>query len=209
MGFFSDIANLTDQPDSRGMTFLHCSGPDISKRSKDLPGQTGATRIKEQKSQTSSKAVQNRGHSTNQELQVSQFANTPLGKAEGIIHLDQGISNLNEADTKPGTPIAEGHSPRSAKSRRKGENPENFKAAWPWLKANCELLLATGWTKAELFQRGRFRCPLGKWGVAWLDVWRKEDLSVSIVTRGQIVFKYANNNRMIQQSAFPIYSKLI
>lgn len=203
MSFFSDIANLTDPPDSKGMTLLHYGGQEIGTKAKGLPYQFGSTRKKEKEKQTRGKVVQSCGGSIDQDLQEPQDAIRAIENAEGVVSHNRDTPDPREADTEPESPLAEEHSSRNSRNRRKGPGEENFKVAWQWIRDNQDLLIAMGWTKAELFRRGRFRCPLGRWGVAWLDVWSKEGLSVSIGARGQIVFKFSSNNRMIQQSAYP------
>ena len=209
MSFFSEIAKSTDQPDSRGMTSSHYSGPEISTRLKDLPYQEGTTRIKEKESQAFTKAVGLGDGSVDQELQESHYSLTSIKNAKGIGGHDEEVLRTSGADTKLGDHSAEEHSPRRFRGRRKRENNESFKASWPWLIGNLDHLLAAGWTKAELFRRGRFRCPLGNWGAAWLDVWSKDGLSVSIGSRGQIVFRFISNNRVIEQSVYPSQSLLM
>ena len=86
-----------------------------------------------------------------------------------------------------------------------GEDRDNFSAAWPWLRTNLGDLFATGWTRAGLFRRGENRYPVGRWGVAWLPVWRRPGLSVTVVDgTGAILFRFdGTDGRPIVQSAHP------
>lgn len=77
----------------------------------------------------------------------------------------------------------------------------HFRAAWTWITKNREPLLAAGWTPATLFRRARYRWPYGPWGVAWLPVWGRPGLAVTIGTRGEIRFTYPSGNRTITQTA--------
>jgi hypothetical protein len=80
---------------------------------------------------------------------------------------------------------------------------ENFSAAWPWLQKNLSVLLASGWSSAALFARGKHRHPYGRWGVAWFPVWLQPSLIVSIGIRGAIVFTYRTSGREVKQRAYP------
>ncbi|MDD2464113.1 MAG: hypothetical protein PHI97_08950 [Desulfobulbus sp.] len=81
------------------------------------------------------------------------------------------------------------------------EQLANFAAAWPWIKENKAALLAAGWTIAALVRRSKFRWPAGPWGLAWLPVWIKPGLVVTIGRRGGIVFTFQSSGRIIQQEA--------
>lgn len=83
------------------------------------------------------------------------------------------------------------------------QGKENFAAAWPWLKEKMPVLLAAGWSRARLLRRGKYRNQYSVWGVAWLSVWRKPFLTVTIGAHGEIVFKYQSCGRSITQTAFP------
>lgn len=78
---------------------------------------------------------------------------------------------------------------------------ENFTAAWPWIKEHLSELLASGWSRAALIGRGKFRHPVGSWGVAWLSVWRERLLTVEINSHGNIVFTYPIRGRLITKTA--------
>lgn len=82
-----------------------------------------------------------------------------------------------------------------------GANMENFKLSWPWLNHHLPQLREKGWTRAGLFRRGKLRYPAGRWGVAWYDVWRRENLTVTIGDRGQLIFKFSASDRRVTQSA--------
>ena len=79
----------------------------------------------------------------------------------------------------------------------------HFTAAWPWIKEHKGALLAADWTMAALVRRAKCRWPYGHWGVAWLPLWSKQDLVVTIGRRGGIVFTFPSSGRMITQTAYP------
>lgn len=85
------------------------------------------------------------------------------------------------------------------------KNAEYFRAAWPWLQANLPGLLSAGWHRRALFQRGKNRYPAGQWGVAWLPVWRKKGLSLTLNRHtGAIAFHFSGTDgRPITQTAHP------
>lgn len=82
---------------------------------------------------------------------------------------------------------------------------DNFLAAWPWLQANLLTLLSGGWSRRRLFQRGKNKYPAGQWGVAWILVWRKNELSLALDQRtGAIVFHFrGTDGRPVTQTANP------
>lgn len=114
-----------------------------------------------------------------------------------------------EAQTPPADPYTDEPTNPAPPAKRLGENRENFDAAWPWLQANLAALLAAGWTRASLFQRGKRRYPVGRWGIAWLDVWRREGLAVSIGTKGQVVYRFEISNRIVTQTSIHIFNYII
>ncbi|MGD9949323.1 MAG: hypothetical protein AB7U29_12715 [Desulfobulbus sp.] len=77
----------------------------------------------------------------------------------------------------------------------------NFAAAWPWIKENKAALLAAGWTMAALVGRSKFRWPVGPWGVAWLPVWTRPGVVVSVDQRGALAFVFSSGGRTITQKA--------
>ncbi len=79
-----------------------------------------------------------------------------------------------------------------------------FAAAWAWIKENKAGLLTAGWTMTALVRRGKYRWPVGSWGLAWMPVWTKPGLVVTIVSRGEIVFTFrATSGRQVTQTAWP------
>lgn len=94
-----------------------------------------------------------------------------------------------------------GSTPQISTSRL-GENPDNFKAAWPWLKSNLDALLSAGWTKAALFRRGKHRYPTGAWGAAWSDAWTRNNTSISINKNGDISIIYNGQGRTVIQTIY-------
>jgi len=83
------------------------------------------------------------------------------------------------------------------------EAQQNFTAAWPWIKENMQVLLGAGWTRARLVRRGRFRHPMGNWGIAWNSVWKTEGLFIEIGRNGRIVFTFESCGRKVTQAAYP------
>jgi len=84
------------------------------------------------------------------------------------------------------------------------EAAEAFKAGFPWITAHLAELLAAGWTRRELFGRGRYRWPVGDWGVAWASSFGEARKVPSIGGRGEIVFTFANaNGEQARQTAWP------
>ena len=80
-----------------------------------------------------------------------------------------------------------------------------FLIAFVWIRDNLSDLLQVGWTRAALYRRGRFSYPCGTWGLAWFDVWGKDDVHIDIDKRtGAIRFTFrATNGRIISQAAYP------
>lgn len=85
--------------------------------------------------------------------------------------------------------------------RTNHDSPESFNKSWPWLKENLSSLIAAGWTRRALFQKSASRYPAGNWGVAWFDVWRKNDLAARITDAGTIEFSFSSGTRQVQQTA--------
>jgi hypothetical protein len=54
---------------------------------------------------------------------------------------------------------------------------------------------------AALVRRSKFRWPYGPWGFAWLPVWSKPGVVVTINRQGGIQFEYQSNGRTIRQTA--------
>lgn len=80
-----------------------------------------------------------------------------------------------------------------------------FRAGFPWITAHLAELLATSWTRRELFGRGRHRWPIGNWGVAWTLPFGQPDKIPDIGPRGEIVFTFANGHGdPVRQTASPV-----
>ncbi len=73
-------------------------------------------------------------------------------------------------------------------TRRANQEKKYFRAAYPWIKKHLPELFAAGWNRAALFRCSQYRWPLGAWGIAWLSVWSKTQLTVSIENNGEIIF---------------------
>jgi hypothetical protein len=61
-----------------------------------------------------------------------------------------------------------------------------FKVGYPWVKDHLPELLAAGWTRRELFGRGRYKWPFGDWGLSWAASWGESRSALSIGTRGEV-----------------------
>lgn len=79
----------------------------------------------------------------------------------------------------------------------------SFRIGYSWLNDRLDELLVAGWTRAELFRRGRYRWPIGDWGAAWLSSWSDPEKDASLGTRGEIVFSFKNATGQVQQTAWP------
>lgn len=76
--------------------------------------------------------------------------------------------------------------------------PPSFIKAAKWLLEHRQQLYQHGWTPGQLFRRNR-SC-----GLAWVYIWGKPDLEVSISESGAIKFTFSNTaGRIIQQTAIP------
>lgn len=78
-----------------------------------------------------------------------------------------------------------------------------FKIGFPWLRDNLADLLRAGWTRRELFGRGRYKWPIGNWGTAWLPFWGDPSRVVSIGISGQLIFSFITHSGQAQQTAWP------
>ena len=78
-----------------------------------------------------------------------------------------------------------------------------FAAAWPWIKENRAELLEVGWTMTALVRRAKYRWPVNPWGLAWLPMWTKHSLKITITSGGKIVFQFQASGRDIIQTAWP------
>ncbi len=110
--------------------------------------------------------------------------------------MDADLSPAGEGDDAATDPLP-------AVNHQADELRAIFVAAWPWIKENKAALLAAGWTISSLARRSKFRWPCGPWGLAWLPVWTKPGLTVTIGHRGEVVFTFPSSGRTITQSAHP------
>ena len=73
-----------------------------------------------------------------------------------------------------------------------------------WTNTNLKELLKAGWTRPELYRRGKLKRPYGNWGVIWLSVWSREGVRVKLDKQSsRIIFSFTSGNREISQSASP------
>lgn len=80
---------------------------------------------------------------------------------------------------------------------------QHLMAAWPWIKENKAQLLGAGWTMAALVARSKYRWPCGSWGLAWLPVWTRDQLQVTINDRGIIIFTFQYCGKTVTQTVKP------
>lgn len=187
MGFFSAIENTIPLPPQTGTGHCLFRDPECNRKSETRSGSTYFTCVKEKESRVGV---------TNRRL-LSGDNNDP--EAEHLAKAETGPPDMSTT--------LETIQPNRTARKLKGENLENFQAAWPWLNANLDTLLAVGWTRAELFQRGKYRFPLGRWGIAWLDTWRRDGVLINLGNRGQVIFTYSNRNRKIVQSSHSVVTR--
>ncbi|MDK9706386.1 MAG: hypothetical protein OEL83_04990 [Desulforhopalus sp.] len=80
-----------------------------------------------------------------------------------------------------------------------------FKTGYPWITLHLVKLLAAGWTRRELFGRGRHRWPIGDWGAAWVLPFDQPEKIPGIGRHGEIVFTFPNcHGELAQQTAWPV-----
>ena len=78
---------------------------------------------------------------------------------------------------------------------------KRYKLGRRWILAHMEELGAAGWSRQLLFKTGRFRHPLGEWGLAWSGPWESEDLTAAYLnTEGSVVFSLLRNGREVIQT---------
>lgn len=116
---------------------------------------------------------------------------------------DRQAPTITPEDLEPAGDVDTPHQAGTADTGPTEAQRAHFRAAWAWITKNREPLLAAGWTPATLFRRARYRWPYGPWGVAWLPVWDRPGIAVTIGTRGAIVFTYPSHGRTITQTAHP------
>lgn len=120
---------------------------------------------------------------------------------------DRKAPTITPEDLKPASDIDTPHQDDTASTEPTAQQRAYFRAAWPWITKKREILLAAGWTPATLFRRAKYRWPSGPWGVAWLPVWSRPGVEVTIGQRGEIVFTYSSSGRVITQAAHVEKSK--
>lgn len=79
----------------------------------------------------------------------------------------------------------------------------SFRIGYTWINNHLNELLSAGWTRAELFRRGRYRLPIGNWGAAWLSSWSDPEKEASIGTKGEIVFSFLTATGQARQTSWP------
>jgi hypothetical protein len=135
------------------------------------------------------------------------------GETAGCVHPVTGtwrrlewLSRCPEAEKRTGHDRQGPATDHSGVTKAAGSTEEQsvyFAAAWPWIKEHKAALLAAGWTMAELVRRVKYRWPVGPWGLAWLPVWSKPGVVVTLGGKGGIVFTWRDGERTIKQTARP------
>lgn len=98
----------------------------------------------------------------------------------------------NENATQRNGPIAT----NATLAKKKGK-PSPI--ALEWLKDHKEVLRLAGWTASELYRRDKSK------GLAWVAIWDKEDLGITVKDGGVIAFQFQGaTNQTITQTARPI-----
>lgn len=111
------------------------------------------------------------------------------------------IGNKEADQGSKGRPAADTGQHRPERKKHTSGPDQHFKAAFPWIREHLPELLAAGWTRPALFRRGNCAWPAGNWGLAWLPVWNRIGLDVSIGEQGQLNFTFPSNGRQIKQAA--------
>ncbi|BCO08794.1 hypothetical protein GF1_11700 [Desulfolithobacter dissulfuricans] len=101
----------------------------------------------------------------------------------------------------------QGEAVQPRRQRLEGEARRCFHAAFPWLMEHLPELLAAGWTRPELFRRDKTAWPVGRWGVAWLSVWSKKNLTIALGVQGELTFSFPSSGRQIVQRTYPATEK--
>jgi rubredoxin len=114
----------------------------------------------------------------------------PGGSGATNFRREEGIATLAPDAPNRRTPPAEGL--------------RCFSIGYTWLRDHLDKLLAAGWTRRELFGRGRYNWCGGNWGAAWLSSWQEGHKTPSIGRRGEIIFSFMRNSREpAQHTAWP------
>jgi hypothetical protein len=114
---------------------------------------------------------------------------------------DRQVPTITPEDLEPVAAVGSTHQADIPDTEPTEQQRAYFLAAWQWITKNKEPLLAAGWTPATLFRRSIYRWPYGHWGVAWLPVWNKPGVTVTIGHRGELIFSFSSNGRAITQAA--------
>lgn len=124
------------------------------------------------------------------ESQTDKQAQALSNAVEPMAHLQKSVSEASEHEGESVT--------KSTPANNRNTNTSGCLAIRQYLPA----LLAAGWTRVAIFKRGKFRLP-SDWGLVWLTIWKKDNLTVSIEPEtGQVSFSFTNSTgRKITQSA--------
>lgn len=74
--------------------------------------------------------------------------------------------------------------------KRRGPEYALLKKSLPWVEQNQVELLSAGWTKPQIYRRGKFRWPYGtRWGLVFSPAWRFPLAEVDVNEKnGDVVF---------------------
>jgi hypothetical protein len=87
----------------------------------------------------------------------------------------------------------------SIPSVHRGEHGKLSLTARAWLHDHRQELRQNGWTAAELYRWNKSH-P----GIAWLEIWNKQGLTVDLAPGGVIRFGFPANGVTVHQTARPI-----
>lgn len=128
-------------------------------------------------------------------ITASQGVEFNSENSENSEHRGQKLKSIVVTHTKS--------TPHSRKYRRITPSMvENYKTGLLWLKPRLEVLIAAGWTPAELFGVSRLRFPY-LWGIAWTGLWADQGVSVELTRKGFIIWRRKRRGREIIQSSRP------
>jgi hypothetical protein len=124
---------------------------------------------------------------------------------------DAGLSAASDDSSAAEAPLSRPNASNPVRRRRAGtsrmDGPNHltaYKAGRSWILSHMDALLALGWTRRALFAAGRFRYPVGSWGLAWFRAWTDPKLSrVEIAEDGAVKWWMKEGDREVVQESRP------
>lgn len=96
---------------------------------------------------------------------------------------------------------------RSRLGRARHDGPQHiavYKSGRDWILDRLDDLLSRGWTRRTLFAAGKFRYPVGNWGLAWCTNWHNPSVaSVGIRQDGTVEWVIREGGRDVIQTSRP------